>query len=71
MRLRRKVHDRLRWIGAERFGHRLRILDAAAHEAVPRLLRELCKVLLAPRVGELVEHRHRVPMLVHTHPCEM
>ena len=55
----------------ERARDRLRVLDAAPHEAVAGLVRDVLQVLLAPRVGELVEHGHRVPVLADAHPREV
>ncbi len=40
-----------------------RILDRAAHEPEAWVLDEVLEVLLAPGVGELVEHRHLVAVL--------
>jgi len=59
-----EVHDRLRRAGLDRRGHRLAVLDRAAHEAEGRVLREVVEVLLPPRIGELVQHRHLVALLL-------
>ena len=46
-------------------GDRLAVLDRAAHEAKARLVEQVVEVLLAPGVGELVEHGHLVAVLAH------
>src|ERR1700685_245168 len=73
MRLRREVHDRVRRAGSktvDRPGDRLRVLDRATDEAKSRIVRNLAQVLLTPGIGQLVEHRHLIALLLHTQANE-
>ena len=63
VRLGGEVDDRLGAAAVDRAGDRRRVLDRAAHEAKRGSLGEVLEVLLAPGVGELVEHRHLVAVL--------
>ena len=46
----------------------LRVLDRAVDEAKAGRVGDVLEVLLAPGVGELVEHGHLVAVLAHTQP---
>ena len=58
-----EVDDRLGGGGLDRLRDGVGVLDGAADEAKAGVLGEVVEVLLAPRVGELVEHSHLIAVL--------